>query len=858
MDKKKDYTGVRRPESYKVVAESPHEKLWQLLHRIQRIDRESIKKSFAHHLEFTVGKNRYTLSIKDVYLALAYTVRDHLIDYWNETQQTYYDKDAKRVYYLSMEFLMGRSLENALINMRTYAAARKAMEDLGFDLEEIIEMEQDAGLGNGGLGRLAACFLDSMATMSLPGFGYGIRYDYGIFKQKIVRGFQTEIPDLWLAEGNPWEIERFDFAYPIRFYGHVETSKDEKGEVHFTWIEGEKVLAKPYDIPIPGYNSHTVNNLRLWSAEPTMEFNFEYFNEGDYIRAVEEKINSENISSVLYPNDKLYAGKELRLKQQFFMVSASLQDIIRRFSKAHKDNWDMFPEKNAIQLNDTHPALAIAEFMRILLDLMGLGWDRAWKITVKSFAYTNHTVLPEALEKWSVSLLERLLPRHMQIIYEINSRFLEEVKLKFPGDKGILSRVSLIEEGVNKKVCMAYLAIIGSHTVNGVAKLHSRLIRETIFADFYKLYPERFQNKTNGITQRRWLAKANKSLAKLITKKIGRKWITDLSALRELEKYSDDEDFQNEWHSAKERNKRELAGIISEKLEIMVSPDSMFDIQIKRFHEYKRQHMNIFHAIALYQKIKKNPNADWTPRTVIFSGKAAPGYYVAKLIIKLIHAVAGIINSDKKINDLLKIVFIPDYSVSLAEKIIPACDLSEQISTAGKEASGTGNMKFALNGALTIGTLDGANIEMTEEIGEENIFIFGLGAGEIQEMVTSGAYKSTEYYRKNELIQGVFHFIYDNFHTKGDMELYTPLLGTLLEGGDPFFVLADFTSYLETQDLASRMFKDRKSWVKKAIINSCRMGKFSSDRTIGEYARDIWKVDPVKIDPPSESRYWAD
>ncbi len=822
-----------------------HEKLWRLLGRVRKIDRSLIQRAFANHLEFTVGKNQFTIAERDIYLALAYSIRDLLLDRWNETQQTYYDQDAKRVYYLSMEFLMGRTLENSLFNMRALAVSKKALEELDYNLEEIIELEQDAGLGNGGLGRLAACFLDSMATLSLPGYGYGIRYDYGIFKQKILKGFQTEIPDMWLAGGYPWEVKRYDFSYTIRFYGHVESYRDQSGEEHFTWVEGDKVIARAFDTPIPGYNTQTVNNLRLWSAEPAQEFNFDFFNRGDYIKAVEEKINSENISAVLYPNDNVYAGKELRLKQQYLMISASLQDIIRRFLKSH-DQWAVFPDKVAIQLNDTHPAMAIAEFMRILVDEKDLGWIEAWEITQKTFAYTNHTVLPEALERWSVSLVERLLPRHIQVIYEINRRWLERVREKFPNDEELVSRVSLIEEGPTRMVRMAFLAVVGSNTVNGVAALHSRLITETIFKDFYKICPEKFQNKTNGITQRRWLGMSNRSLAKLITRKIGKGWITDLYQLKKLERWAEDGDFQADWAKVKHANKVRLAKIILDTTGVQVDPTSMFDIQVKRIHEYKRQHLNLLHVISLYLRMKSNPNMTWTPRTVILAGKAAPGYYIAKLIIKLTHEIAEIINNDADTRHLLKVVFIPDYRVTLAERIIPACDLSEQISTAGTEASGTGNMKFSLNGALTIGTLDGANIEIMEEVGEENIYIFGLKTEEVVALRHKG-YNPWDYYHKYSQIKSVFDFLQNSIKVQDNPNLFQPLIHTLLDGGDFFMVLADFNDYMAVQSEVSKEFRNSTQWWKKSILNSARMGKFSADRTIAEYARDIWKIPPVPV-----------
>jgi starch phosphorylase len=606
-------------------------------------------------------------------------------------------------------------------------------------------------------------------------------------------------------------------------------------------------MARPYDVPIPGYGNFTVNNLRLWSAEPTREFNFDFFNRGDYIKAVEDKIHSENITSVLYPNDNVYAGKELRLKQQYLMISASLQDILRRFQKIHKD-WDLLPEKVAIQLNDTHPAMAVAELMRLLMDEKNLGWDRAWDLTQRTIAYTNHTVLPEALEKWSVSLLERLLPRHLQIIYEINRRFLKAVGERFPNDPDLLHRVSLVEEGANKQVRMAYLAVVGSHSINGVARLHSRLITETIFKDFYKLYPERFQNKTNGITQRRWLAVANPSLSRTITKRIGRTWVRDLNDLRHMEDYLEDSAFRTDWARSKRDNKELLAKIIKQSIGTLVSPDSMFDIQVKRIHEYKRQHLNLLHILYLYLQMRADPKAGWVPRTVIFSGKAAPGYHVAKLIIKLVHEAAAVINSDPKVKDLLKVVFLADYKVSLAERIMPACDLSEQISTAGTEASGTGNMKFALNGALTIGTYDGANIEISEEVGEDNIFIFGLRENEVISLRESG-YNPWDYYNKVPMIKEVMDFVQKELIAKENRDLMQPLLHTLLDGGDHYLVFADFESYVKKQREVAELYADHKEWLKKSILNSARMGKFSSDRTIDEYAREIWNAKPVEINP---------
>jgi glycogen phosphorylase len=716
------------------MSSEKHEKLWSLLEREQIITNDSLEKAFAHHLEYTVGKHRYNTEIKDVYEALSYTVRDVIIDRLNETQGSYRVQNPKRVYYLSLEFLIGRTLSNALINTGLLESMKKILSDFGYDLTEILDYEPDAGLGNGGLGRLAACFMDSLSTLNLPGYGYGIRYEYGIFNQQIENDIQIEKPDSWLTKSsNPWEIVRQDVVYPIHFYGHVETKIDPTGKIISVWYPTETVLAMAHDYSIPGYNTNTVNNLRLWVAKSSEEFNFDYFNHGDYLKAVEDKQKTENISKVLYPNDTTEQGKILRLKQQFFMVSSSLQDIILRYKRANKD-FVKFPDEVAIQLNDTHPSIAIPELMRIFLDIEKMDWDTSWEITKKVFAYTNHTVLPEALETWKVALIEYLLPRHLQIVNEINHRFLEEVRNKNILSEQEISDVSIYFEGAEKRMRMANLAIIGSHSVNGVAALHSELLKETIFKSFYKLYPEKFNNKTNGITQRRFLVNANPKLSKLISSKIGDGFATNLDLLKGIEQFSEDSSFQDDWKKIKTENKIELAKIIKIDTGYDVDVNSIFDVQIKRFHEYKRQLLNILHVISLFIKLHDNPSLKITPRTFIFSGKAAPGYYMAKLIIRLINSVAKIINHDPKVNKFMKVIFLPNYRVSLAEKIFPASDLSEQISTAGTEASGTGNMKFALNGALTIGTLDGANVEMMEEFGEENIFIFGLKAHEVMEI----------------------------------------------------------------------------------------------------------------------------
>ncbi|MCS7012748.1 MAG: glycogen/starch/alpha-glucan phosphorylase [Chloroherpetonaceae bacterium] len=812
---------------------------------LQEEDLQTLKTLFAQHLKYSFAKDEYTATPRDCYNSLALAVRDALIDRWIETQQTYYRQDVKRVYYLSMEFLIGRTLGNAALNLGLSDEVRELMVQLGYKLEEIEEIEPDAGLGNGGLGRLAACFLDSMATLGIPGYGYGIRYEFGIFAQKIRNGYQVETPDNWLRYGNPWEIVRPEYLYKIQFYGNVHEYLDQHGNLRHDWVNTQEVMALAYDTPVPGYGNNTVNNMRLWSAKATREFNFECFNEGDYDRAVADKAESETISKVLYPNDSTPEGKELRLKQEHFFVSATLQDIIRRYKKTHT-TFDQFADKVAIQLNDTHPALAIAELMRLLVDIEHLSWEKAWDITTRTCAYTNHTVMPEALEKWPVDLMARLLPRHLQIIYEINRRFLDEVRQKYPNDLEKVRRLSLIEEGPTRMVRMANLAIVGSHTVNGVAEVHSNLIKRTLFKDFYELWPEKFQNKTNGITQRRWLRLCNPELSKLIDEKIGDGWVTDLYELRKLIPLADDRAFQDAWRKVKRSNKLRLAEYIKSHNHITVNPDSMFDCQIKRIHEYKRQLLNALHVIWLYNWIKAHPYEEVTPRTIIFGGKAAPGYYKAKLIIKLINSIAEVINHDRDVADKLKVVFLENYSVSLAEKIIPAADLSEQISTAGTEASGTGNMKFALNGAITIGTLDGANIEIKEEVGDENIFIFGLTVEQVEELRRNG-YQPWEYYNRNPELKQVIDMIAGGYFSPSQPDLFRPIVNSLLQG-DHYLLMADFADYVRAQKEASAAYRDTQRWTKMSILNVAKMGKFSSDRTIREYAKDIWGVKPITIE----------
>ncbi|HEY5974704.1 MAG TPA: glycogen/starch/alpha-glucan phosphorylase, partial [Geobacteraceae bacterium] len=742
----------------------------------------SIIKSFLEHLEYTLGKDKYSATDFDIYNALSYAVRDRLVERWLDTQQAYYNEDPKRVYYVSMEFLMGRTLENSLINLGMLNEFRDAMESLGYDFSRIVEQEHDAGLGNGGLGRLAACFLDSMATMSIPAYGYGIRYEYGIFRQKIIDGAQVELPDNWLRYANPWELDRQEHLHLVKFYGRVTTVRMDDGTQRFAWIDTEDVMAMAYDIPTPGYGTHTVNTLRLWSAKATREFDLNFFNEGNYIRAVEKKMMSENISKVLYPADNNQEGRELRLKQEYFLASSTIHDVLYRYRKMHSD-LRLLPEKVAIQLNDTHPALAIPELMRVLMDLEGFSWDNAWAVTVKTFAYTNHTILPEALEKWPVWFFEHILPRHLAIIYEINNRFLHEVRRRFPGDDNRVARMSIIEEHWERKVCMAHLAIIGSHSINGVAALHTEILKRDLFRDFYEMYPERFNNKTNGITQRRWLKCANPGLADLIGEQIGDGWITDLFELQKLVPLAEDAEFRRRWREVKRTNKEQLAAYILEQNGLSVSIDSLFDCQVKRLHEYKRQLLNVLHIITLYHRLKDNPGLVVAPRTFIFSGKAAPAYATAKLIIRLINGVADQVNRDPAMQDRLKVVFLANYGVTLAEQIFPAADLSEQISTAGTEASGTGNMKFTLNGALTIGTLDGANIEIMEEVGKENIFIFGLTAKEVADLRRKG-YNPRDYYNRQPELKKVLDMIAEGYFSPDDPGLFRPVVDTLLNRGD--------------------------------------------------------------------------
>ena len=819
--------------------------MWDLIATYRSMDRDGLLESMANHIEFSQCKNRYTAEDFDIFRSLALSIRDRLVEFWNDTQQTYHRKKCKQVYYLSLEYLIGRSLKNNLLNLGIIKAGEDAISKIGYDLEEIQELEHDAGLGNGGLGRLAACFLESMATLELPAHGYGIRYEFGIFKQQFENGMQVEAPDNWLEEGYPWEIPRWEVVYPVHFFGQVKERINKKGESKRVWVETEEVVAMAYDVPIAGYGNHTVNNLRLWSAKPSKSFDFQLFNSGDYIQAVEETQRSGTISKVLYPNDQGFSGKELRLKQQYFFVAASLQDIIRRF-KTHSENFESFPEHVAIQLNDTHPSIAIPELMRIFLDEEDLEWDKAWRITTRVFAYTNHTVLPEALERWSVDLMGRLLPRHLEIIYQINDLFLESVKNQFPDDPDLLRRISFIEENDHKQIRMPYLSIVGSHTINGVAELHTELLKTTVFKDFYKLFPQRFQNKTNGITPRLWLRNANPELSEIITEKIGEGWITDLQQLRKLEAFADDPEFRQAWRSVKRLKKEQLANWLKQNSGITIDPESLFDVQIKRIHEYKRQLLNILHVIFLYNKMLEHPELPFVPRTFLFGGKAAPGYYMAKLIINLANDVARVVNHDPAMQDRLKVVFVPNYNVSIAEKIIPATDISQHISTAGTEASGTGNMKFILNGALILGTMDGANIEIAEEVGAENIFTFGMSSVEVSSLAKSG-YNPRVSYQNNPGLREVLSMINTGYFNRDKPHLYNDIYNSLVFK-DKYMLLEDFTSYVECQQRVMKTWQDPEKWTRMSILNTAAAGKFSSDRTIAEYARDIWKLEPVKVE----------
>ncbi|MEW8383882.1 MAG: glycogen/starch/alpha-glucan phosphorylase [Candidatus Thiodiazotropha taylori] len=798
------------------------------------MDSEAISFDFRRYFAHTLGRDDHCTSSHYPYKALALTVRDRLIERWKLTRSHYEESDCKRTFYLSLEFLMGRTLSNAILNLDISKEVDQAFIELGINLDHIRESEPDAGLGNGGLGRLAACFLDSCATLQLPVRGYGLRYEYGMFRQHIANGQQIEDPDHWLRDGNPWELERPEYTQQIKFCGRTEHIN---GRVR--WVDTQDVLAVPYDLPVPGYRNGTVNTLRLWKAAATDEFNLDEFNAGSYTESVEAKNDAEHITMVLYPNDASENGKELRLRQQYFLASASIMDVIREWNEHHSDFSD-FAEKNCFQLNDTHPSVSVAELMRQLMDEQGLSWDKAWEITSKTMAYTNHTLLPEALERWSVKLFDCLLPRLLEIIYEINARFLSEVALQWPGDSDRLRRMSIIEEGPEPMVRMAYLAIVGSFSINGVAALHTELLKQGLFHDFFELWPERFNNKTNGVTPRRWLAASNGGLRQLIDEQVGNGWISDLDKLKKLESLADSRSFQKKWRQVKTDNKQRLAELVKVDCDVDFDPEALFDVQVKRIHEYKRQLLNILHVIHLYCRIRAGDTENWTPRCVLIGGKAAPGYQMAKLIIKLINSVARVINRDEKVGGLLKVAFLPNYRVTAMEVIAPGTDLSEQISTAGKEASGTGNMKFMMNGAVTIGTLDGANIEILEEVGEENFFLFGLTSDEVE--------SRRSHYAPNEIIEHdadfnrVMKLLESGYFNQFEPGIFDEIVESIRSPYDHWMTAADFRSYIDAQEQAAKAYHDQAQWTRMSIINSARCGRFSTDRTITEYNQDIWKL----------------
>ncbi len=802
------------------------------------------REAVRYHARYTLGREVEDLSPREVYTAVALALRDWAVEGMLGTERRYRRHGAKRIYYFSMEFLTGRLLSNNLINLGLYEPCREALAGMGVDLEAVAECERDPALGNGGLGRLAACFLDSLATLDMPGFGYGINYEFGLFRQSVDNGYQRERPDHWLAEGSPWQIARPEEACLVPLYGRIEHGSESGGAYNPMWLDWQVVVGVPHDLPVVGYGGRTVNVLRLFSARSSDAFDMDIFNAGDYIRAVEQKIRTETISKVLYPSDSVEAGRELRLVQEYFLVACAVRDMLNHYLRGG-GRPETLASHVAIQLNDTHPALTVAELMRILVDEHRVPWEDAWGITTATLGYTNHTLLPEALERWPVGLLERVLPRHLQIIHEINRRFLEEVASVWPGDDERLRRMSIVGEGEPREVRMAHLAIVGSHSVNGVARLHSRLLASSLVPDFHALWPQRFNNKTNGVTQRRWLLAANPELADLVTSAAGDGWITDLERLRGLEAHAADESFGHAFMDVRNTKKRRLARLIRELCRETVDPESLFDVQAKRIHEYKRQLLNVMHVIHLYLSLVEDGAEPPVPRTCIFAGKAAPGYRAAKQIIKLIHAVGEVVNRDPRSRDQLRVVFLPDYRVTLAERLIPAADLSEQISTAGTEASGTGNMKFALNGALTIGTLDGANIEIREEVGPENFFAFGLTAPEAQAMREAGTYRPRELYQGSPVVRRVMDALDSDAFCAREPGLFHWIGGAILDGGDPFFHLADLEPYIEAQHRAAEEFRDRSAWVRKAILNVARMGRFSSDRAVLEYAREIWGVRPV-------------
>ena len=808
---------------------------------------KDIAKDFAEQLKYTFDADVYHTTEESRYQALAMAIRDRIIHQWDLSRKTQRAKSAKRVYYLSLEFLMGRAMTNNIINLGLEKNVREALSSLGYQLEDLVDQEPDAGLGNGGLGRLAACFLDSLATLEIPAYGYGIRYNYGIFNQQVRNGWQVEQPDNWLKDGNPWEIKRSDLVYPVYFGGEVKVLR-ENGRDIFKWIPSEQVNGMAYDTPIIGYGGKTINTLRLWSAQSPMEFSFQEFNSGDYTEAVRHKINAENISQVLYPNDTLYMGKELRLKQQYFFVACSLADIVRRFKRKEKYSWSKFPDEAAIQLNDTHPSIAVPELMRILIDQEDLSWDEAWDITVRTLGYTNHTLMPEALEKWSIPMLESILPRHMQIIYEINHRFIQKAASYFPLQNEKLAKVSIIEESNPKMVRMANLAIIGTHSTNGVAQLHSDLLKSSMFSEFNMIFPERFNNKTNGITQRRWLLDANPLLAAKISEAIGDGWITDFSQISKLAPFADDKAFREDFAKIKHEAKVRAADFLRKDSGIVIDPDTIMDVQVKRIHEYKRQLMNALNILMIYDRLKNDAAfaASFPPTTFLFGGKAAPGYVNAKLIIKFINNIAHVINTDPAVRGKLAVFFMPNYRVTMAERVIPCTNISEQISTAGLEASGTGNMKFMVNGALTMGTLDGANVEIAQEVGDENIFIFGHKEEEI--VALKKDYRPMDWVEKDELIRRVVELVDNNHFNLNEPGIFEPLRRSLFEYGDKYCIFADLRMYHDRHNEATDLYRDDfDSFCRKSILNIAASGKFSSDRTIKEYADEIWHVSPCPV-----------
>jgi starch phosphorylase len=805
---------------------------------------ETLKRAIKDHLFYTQGVFPEIATTNDWYMALAHTVRDRLMRHWIVTTEKYFKSDARVVCYLSAEFLLGPHLVNNLINLDIFNKIKAAAESLSLDFNALVEEEEEPGLGNGGLGRLAACYMDSLATLQIPAIGYGIRYEFGIFDQVITDGWQVEITDKWLHYGNPWEVARPEITLEVKFGGHTEQYHDEQGNFRVRWVPAQVVNGVPYDTPILGYKMGTANTLRLWKAEAPESFDFHAFNVGDYVGSVQQKMASETISKVLYPNDEPIQGKRLRLEQQYFFVSCSLQDLFRLHCIEH-ESVEGFSSRTVVQLNDTHPSISVAELMRLLMDEHGLGWDQAWAETSKTFNYTNHTLMPEALERWPLSLFGELLPRHLEIIYEINKRFLDQVRAKFPGDEDRLRRMSIIDESGERFVRMAHLAAVGSERINGVAELHTELLKKSVLKDFYEMWPEKFLNVTNGVTPRRFILVSNPKLADLITDKIGENWVLHLEELKELEQFVNDKEFRSQWREIKKAAKLDLAERIKNLTGIVVDHNSLFDIQVKRMHEYKRQHLNVLNVITLYNRIKKNPKAEVTPRTVIFGGKAAPGYYMAKLIIKLINSVGEVVNNDKDVAGRLKVVFLPDFNVKMAHHVYPAADLSEQISTAGTEASGTGNMKFSLNGALTMGTLDGANIEIREQVGAENFFLFGLTEQQIEQVRAQG-YKPWEYVQKDAELQEAIAKIADGTFSNGDTELFSPLLDVLMHK-DPYMLCADYRSYVDCQQQVDIAYRDADGWSKKSILNVARMGKFSSDRAIREYCQGIWHVDPIEV-----------